>query len=47
MGDDFFFSQMAQVCGALHNSVVHDQESGELTVDDVNGLNGGDGDETK
>ena len=47
MGGDFFFSQMVQVSGALHIPVLHEQESGELTVDDVDGLNGGDMDETK
>ena len=47
VGNYHFFCQMAQICGALHNTVMHDQESGELTVDDMDGLNGGDNEESE
>ena len=46
MCDHFFFGQMVQIRGALHIAVMHEKESGKLTVNDLDGSNGGDLNET-
>ena len=47
MGGYCFFCKMTQVSGALHFTVMQEQECGEVTVNDMNGLKGGDLDEAE